>query len=159
MLSSGKELNNSLFDLKKLVELGGLNFGSLVAVDPDLLEKFLRHISLKVKRDQTTIKLVLMTALSAHTSEPLNLFLRGDSSIGKTYNVVQVLKYLPSDDVWLLGGLSPTALVHDRGLLVDKNGEMILPSDRPGDEATQGEKEAYRARIKDSSFLVCLSGT
>jgi hypothetical protein len=102
--------------------------------------------------------MVFLTALSAYTPEPINLFLRGESSIGKSYNVVQALKYFPKDDVWLLGGLSPTALIHQHGLLIDKNGDLILPSSKPDKDASQEEKEAWIQKMRDSRYLVELNG-
>ena len=102
--------------------------------------------------------MIFLTALSAYTPEPINLFLRGESSTGKSYNVVQALKYFPKEDVWLLGGLSPTALIHQHGTLVDKNGDAILPFHKPQKDATQDEKEAWIKRISDSRYLVELKG-
>ncbi|MGF3536931.1 MAG: hypothetical protein ACQXXE_08810 [Candidatus Bathyarchaeia archaeon] len=149
---------NSLFNLKELKTLGGFKAGDLLAVDPKLYSKFLRHLSRTVRRDIITKNMVFLTALSAYTPEPINLFLRGESSIGKSYNVVQALKYFPKDDVWLLGGLSPTALIHQHGLLIDKNGDLILPSHKPNKDATQEEKEAWIQKMRDSRYLVELNG-
>jgi hypothetical protein len=149
---------NSLFNLKELKNQGGFKAGDLLAVDPKLYSKFLRHLSRTVRRDIITKNMVFLTALSAYTPEPINLFLRGESSIGKSYNVVQALKYFPKDDVWLLGGLSPTALIHQHGLLIDKNGDLILPSHKPNKDATQEEKEAWIQKMRDSRYLVELNG-
>jgi DNA-binding MarR family transcriptional regulator len=55
----------------------------------------------------------------------MNLFLKGPSGSGKTYNSVQTVKYFPKDDAWFLGGLSPKALIHDYGVLLNKDGEEI----------------------------------
>jgi hypothetical protein len=149
---------SSLFNLKELKTLGGFKAGDLLAVDPKLYSKFLRHLSRTVRRDIITKNMVFLTALSAYTPEPINLFLRGESSIGKSYNVVQALKYFPKDDVWLLGGLSPTALIHQHGLLIDKNGDLILPSSKPDKDATPEEKEAWIQKMRDSRYLVELNG-
>jgi len=149
---------SSLFDLKELKTLGGFKAGDLLAVDPKLYSKFLRHLSRTVRRDITAKNMILLTALSAYTPEPINLFLRGESSIGKSYNVVQALKYFPKDDVWLLGGLSPTALIHQHGILIDKNGDPILPYSRPDKDASPEEKEAWHQKMKDSRYLVELNG-
>ncbi|MCL6579855.1 MAG: hypothetical protein K6T73_10855, partial [Candidatus Bathyarchaeota archaeon] len=149
---------SNLFNLKELKTLGGFKAGDLLAVDPKLYSKFLRHLSRTVRRDIITKNMVFLTALSAYTPEPINLFLRGESSIGKSYNVVQALKYFPKDDVWLLGGLSPTALIHQHGLLIDKNGDLILPSSKPDKDASQEEKEAWIQKMRDSRYLVELNG-
>jgi hypothetical protein len=149
---------SSLFNLKELKNQGGFKAGDLLAVDPKLYSKFLRHLSRTVRRDIITKNMVVLTALSAYTPEPINLFLRGESSIGKSYNVVQALKYFPKDDVWLLGSLSPTALIHQHGLLIDKNGDLILQSSKPDKDATPEEKEEWIQKMRDSRYLVELSG-
>jgi hypothetical protein len=148
---------SSLFNLKELKSLGGFKAGDLLAVDPRIYSKFLRHLSRTVRRDVITKNMVFLTALSAYTPEPINLFLRGESSIGKSYNVVQALKYFPKDDVWLLGGLSPTALIHQHGILIDKNGDLILPSSKPDKDASPEEKEAWIQKMRDSRYLVELN--
>jgi hypothetical protein len=150
-----------LFELAKLKELGGVQAGDILAVDPDLENKFMAHIGRTVKHDRMTSNLVLKTGLSAYTREPLNVFLRGESSIGKTYVVVNSLVNFPKEDVWFLGGLSPTALVHDRGLLVDEDGELIAVVSKPEKDATDEEKEAYREfkeKLKSAHYLVDLQG-
>jgi hypothetical protein len=154
-------VKSSLFDLVRLKELGGFKAGDLLAVDPELEVKFMQHIGRTVKHDKMTSNLVLKTGLSAYTREPLNVFLRGPSSIGKTYVVVNSLTAFPKEDVWFLGGLSPTALVHDRGLLVDKNNEPIEYVSKPEKDATIEEKEAhqtYKEKLKTAHYLVDMQG-
>jgi len=152
------EHKSSLFDLKELKDRKGLLAGDLLAVDPKLYAKFLRYIARTVRRDVITKNMVFLTGLSAYTKEPINLFLRGESSIGKSYNVREVLRLFPKGDVWFLGGLSPTALVHEKGVLVDKHGDPILPSDKPDKNASKEEKEAWRERLRDSKYIVDLQG-
>jgi hypothetical protein len=160
-MTSTEENKSSLFDLKALKEFGGLKAGNFLAVDPELEPKFMAHIGRKVKHDRMTSNLVLKTGFSAYTKEPLNVFLRGESSIGKTYVVVNSLANFPKEDVWFLGGLSPTALVHDKGLLVDKDGEPIELVYKPEKDATADEKEAYeifREKMQTAHYLVDLQG-
>lgn len=164
---------SSLFDFGKLKDLGGYKVGCLLAVDPELYDKFMSHLSRFIKRDEEAKNMVFLTALSAYTPDPINLFLRGESSIGKTYNVIETLNYFLEDDVWLLGGLSPTALVHSRGVLVDENDEEIDLTKKPvkprkGDyddiqayrEALmnyQEQRERWVERLKNSRYLADLS--
>ena len=84
-----------------------------------MIEEFLRLVGRTAVRDVVTKLVVFLTGFSAFSEEPLNLFLRGPSSIGKTYVAMQTLKFFPQRSVMLLGGLSPTALVHDYGDLID----------------------------------------
>jgi len=68
-----------------------------------------------IKRDETNRKLLFLTFLSAFTSDPINYIPKGPSSSGKTYPVIQVSRYFSDQDVWMLGGLSPKALIHEYG--------------------------------------------
>jgi len=167
-------VNGSLFDLTKLKALGGFIAGDLLAVDPRLYSKFLKHLGRTVRRDDITKNMSLLTCLSAYTSKPLNLFLRGESSIGKTYNIMQVSNYFPQEDVWRLGGLSKRALVHGFGVLVDQHNEEIDLSKKPQKptkseyadeydyrEVTKEYKEAQETwvkRLQNSRYLVDLTG-
>jgi len=156
-----KKSEEEMFDLVRLKELGGFKAGDLLAVDPELEAKFMLYIGRTVKHDKMTSNLILKAGLSSYTKEPLNVFLRGESSIGKTYVVVNSLTVFPKDDIWFLGGLSPTALVHDRGLLVDANNEPIEFLSKPEKDATPEEKEAYerfREKMKTAHYLVDLQG-
>jgi len=72
-----------------------------------------------VKRDDYMIKQSLLHMTTAFLSEPANLGVEGPSSEGKTYPVVETARLFPDDCVWYLAGLSPTALAHDYGELVD----------------------------------------
>lgn len=165
---------SSLFDLARLKELGGYEAGDLLAVDPELYEKFMMHLNRTVKRDVITKNMSFLTCLSAYTSQPLNLFLRGESSIGKTYNIMQVSNYFPQKDVWRLGGLSKRALVHGFGVLVDQNNEEIDFSKKPqkpakGEYANEYDyreaikeykeaQETWLKRLQNSRYLVDLTG-
>jgi len=83
----------------------------------DAYDLWLQELSLEIKRDESTKSITLLTCLSAYGDDPQNEMLKGESSIGKTWNAMNVVRYFPPEDVWLLGGLSPTALVHDHGQL------------------------------------------
>jgi hypothetical protein len=121
----------------------------------DLLQVYMKHLDETVKRDHATKRMVFLTALSAYSRNPQNLFLKGPSSTGKTYNVTQALRYFPRSDIWMLGGLSPTALVHDYGILIDSESEKEIDpvEDSPQKEAYKDDKgrpdkHAYQAALK-----------
>lgn len=166
--------SSSLFNLTKLKDLGGYQAGDLLAVDPGLYSKFLEHLGKTVRRDDATKNMSLLTCLSAYTSQPLNLFLRGESSIGKTYNIMQASNYFPEGDAWRLGGLSKRALVHGFGVLVDQHKEEIDLSKKP-QKPTKSEyannydyreawneyrksQERWFKRLQNSRYLVDLTG-
>ena len=138
--------------------------------EPNLLERYMKHLSNRVARDENTKRAIFMTAISAYSEDPQNLFLRGPSSIGKSYITREVLKYFPPEDVWFLGGLSPTALIHLQGKLIDENGKEIdIINDKPRKEDYKDEngkldvqawREARRRwneRLANSHYEINLS--
>lgn len=101
-----------------------------VGKNPRIFNLYMVHLNLWIQRDWLTRKAVFLTALSAYSPNPQNLFLRGPSSLGKTYVTLTTLKYFPPEDVWTLGGLSPTALAHDYGKLLDSDGSPVPPGEK-----------------------------
>ena len=138
----------------------------------NLIELVIRDLDRRVKRDYATKLSVFFTGLSAYLQEPINLFLKGESGSGKSYNTVQTLKYFPQEDVWFLGGLSPKALIHEHGILMNKYGEPISLEDKPikpkkrdfqseeeYEEALKRYKEeleAWKEELRDSYYLIDL---
>jgi hypothetical protein len=102
-----------------------------LAVHPEILTMVLQQIDKVVKKDYTTKLSVLFTGLSAYMHEPLNLFIRGDSGLGKSYNATKILEFFPEEDVWMLGGMSPTALIHDRGIKMTADGKRFDDIPKP----------------------------
>lgn len=109
----------------------------VIGRDSELLTHFQEYIGRTVKHDEHTKNIVFFTGLSAYCPDytnkltPLNTFLKGESSTGKTYNVTETIKIFPPEDVWLLGGMSPKALVHGHGVLVDAEEKEIDLDDKP----------------------------
>ena len=119
----------------------------------NLLDRIVKHLGKSVVRDNVVKKICVLTGVSSYSEDPLNLFLRGPSSIGKTHNVREALKYMPQEDILYLGGLSPTALIHEHGVLVDENGEPIDLSEKPKKSDFKGKDgkidvQAYRTALK-----------
>jgi len=136
----------------------------------NILTDYVKYLESTIKKDKTTKNVIFLTGVSAFSPNPLNLFLRGPSSIGKTYCVTQTLKFFPRESVMMLGSLSPTALYHDYGVIIDGDtGEEIDPyKDRPekedfvdasGKYDSREYSEAQRAwakRLRKSYILVDL---
>lgn len=123
----------------------------------NLLDLVQMDLEERVKHDNPTKLSVFFCGLSKDLREPTNLFVRGESGIGKTYNTVQTLRYFPEEDVWNLGGLSPKAIIHDYGVLLNEHGEEIdaddwpikpHKSDFPDNEAFLEAMNTYKERRK-----------
>jgi len=130
--------------------------------NPKILLEILRITDFKIKNDYATKLSVFFTGLSAYTKEPLNLFIRGPSSTGKSYNAVEILKLFPEEDVWWLGGLSPTALIHQHGELMGPDGEPLGP---PPLRTTFEDRKEYekalnmrREKARNGFYQVDLTG-
>jgi hypothetical protein len=128
-----------------------LTFEELVR-KPDAYELVFEWVSRKVRYDNRVKHSIFSTAISAWSPEPLNLFLKGPSSSGKTWAVTNIVELFPKESVWWLGGLSPTAIAHDHGQLMDADGNPI----------TEGmlqtmDREAARRLLKDAYIQVDMS--
>jgi len=139
----------------------------------NLINYILNDLEKRIKKDKAVKLSVFFNGLSAYLPEPINLFLKGESGIGKTYNVVETLRYFPKEDVWFLGGLSPKALIHDYGELLNKDGEPLDLTDRPvkpkkkhynneeeyreASERYKEELKAWSEEIRNSYTLIDLS--
>lgn len=121
------------------------------------IEKFVEVASKKIKRDISTSKAIFFTMLSAYTNDPINLYLKGPSSIGKSYLVSVVSQYFPEEDVWSLADASPRAFVHELSVPIDEHGEVIPEAyDVEKEGMSADEIKEMRLRMKKSKRLVNL---
>lgn len=86
------------------------------------IEKFL---DTRIKNDPILVRQILRVCFSAYTNNPINLGILAPTSEGKTYAAVQVTKLFPVQDVITVARLSPTALIHQNGILIDEEGNEI----------------------------------
>ena len=103
------------------------------------------------------------------------MFGKGVSSSGKTHNAIETSKYFPEFDVHLYADLTPKALYHMNGKILDGRGREVLPEDYPKEpkkkdfeDAETGKFEKaekdyeeksinFNIRMKDSYKLVDIS--
>jgi hypothetical protein len=124
----------------------------------DLINYVLADLDTRVKKDRAVKLSVFFTGLSSHLKEPINLFLKGESGSGKTYNTTETLRYFPQENIWYLGGMSQKALVHDHGILLNKNGEPIDIDKKPikpkkSDFQGEGEFQDALSRYNEDAKL------
>lgn len=110
---------------------------------PDLLNYIIEErIGKRIKKDYSAKTVAFLTGVSAYTKEPLNNDISELSGAGKTHNATNSLIFFPPEDVWALGGLSPTAIYHEYGVMIDKDGNEIDLGDAPN-------KEEFKEKFKD----------
>lgn len=119
-----------------------------------------------IKREDSLIRLILYTGLSTFTNDPLNLGIIAPTSEGKTYAVTEAIKFLPKQDVWMIGNMSPKVLIRDRGIMVDQNNQPIkerilelnkrIKTEKDQDSKSELE-EQRKALYENSKVLINLS--
>lgn len=93
------------------------------ARDPCLLDKIMSNLSKTVREDESVKFSVFFACLSAYTPDPLNLFIRGPTSTGKTYGTIQTSQVFPVKDIMAIGAASPRFLIRQHGITVDASGK------------------------------------
>jgi hypothetical protein len=145
--------------------MGVANFDELLKEE---CNQIINVIERYVRMESESVRIVFYVCLSAKSENPLNLFLKGESSTGKTWIVTNVVKLFSKHDVWMLGGLSPKALIHQKGEIVDENGEPIekprkvskkeLRENPALREKYEMEMEEYRRKMRNSQILIDMTG-
>ena len=136
-----------------------------LAMRPDFLDFVFKELDREIKGDYPAKAASFFGAASAYIN-PINVLFGGEPSIGKSYIAVIALSYFPEEDVWFLGRLSPTAIIHDTGYakLVDENGQEIDLFNAPKKsdfESKEEYREAirdWRNRLKKAKFVMDMKG-
>lgn len=158
--------NHNSNDCEWVSNFDPLTHCAQVRIDKDANNKIQNHLNKIIKNDDALVNKLVYVHFSAYTNNPINLGVMADSSEGKTYATTKVSEVFPKDDVITIGRMSPTALIHQRGILVDKNGEPIEQRLNELRSELVGKKKEEQARIKfeikqlleESKNLVILSG-
>ncbi|AFS83371.1 hypothetical protein [Candidatus Nitrosopumilus sediminis] len=155
-------VSKSVTDAEKIANKKNIQREKEIGSPIKQIEHYLNSI---VKDDKKLVKKLLRVSLSAYTRDPLNLGIMAPTSEGKTYATVQVTNLFPKDDVIFVGRMSPTALIHQKGILVDKNGVQVDYRIRKIDEeiknnpVKKGELKKEKDEIlKGAKNLVDLTG-
>jgi hypothetical protein len=101
---------------------------------PTILEKYGNNyfeflidcVKSTVKEENSLIRQIMYTKLSAYGNDPINLGVLAPTSTGKTYPITESAKYTPlGKEVRIVGSMSPKVLIREQGVLVDKQGNLI----------------------------------
>ena len=93
----------------------------------DYAEFVINIIKKTVKQEDSLVRQIFYTVLSAYTNDPINLGIMAPTSEGKTYPVVESIRPFPKDDIWRIGSMSTKLLVRQKGTLVNENYEPLKP--------------------------------
>jgi hypothetical protein len=95
--------------------------------DRDYAEYVIETLKKTIKQEDSLVRQIVYTGLSAYADDPINLGIIAPTSEGKTYPVIESIKLFPKEDVLLIGKMSTKMLVRQKGVLVDENNEPLKP--------------------------------
>jgi hypothetical protein len=107
------------------VDLSDLREVSSLISDNDYAEFVIKTAKKTVRQEDALVRQIFYTALSKDTADPINLAVLAPTSEGKTYPVIEVMKFFPTEDIWYIGSMSPKTLIRQNGTIVDKNNQSI----------------------------------
>lgn len=114
-------------------------------------------LSLTIKHDYDTKNIMFLGCLLTYTDhDQINIIVGGESSIGKTYNVDQIMWFFPRDDVLSFEGASKTSFIHeDSAILVDaRNLKPIQFSQKPVKGDPQEKWEQWYEVWRNKAFFM-----
>jgi hypothetical protein len=81
-------------------------------------EYIINTINKTVKLDDSLVRAVFYAGCSTWALDPINLGISAPTSEGKTYTVMQVLKYFPKSDIKYVGSMSPKVIIRQDSTLM-----------------------------------------
>ena len=132
--------------------------------NPNILQDVIKEMDNVIKEDYPCKLSVFFTGISAYLKEPLNTFIRAASGLGKTWNTTKALDFMPETNVLMLGGLSPTALVHEYGTRYSLTGEKLDDLEKPNKKEYENQTDykaalhAWKEKLRESYIQVDLQG-
>ena len=120
----------------------------------DYVEFVINTTRRTVNQENSPIIQILYTSLSKDTADPNNLIVSAPTSEGKTYPVIEVLKFFPKEDVFYIGKMSTMSLVRQKGILIDSNNEPVKDRNRQlnrdiSKSKDDNEKEALEDELEE----------
>ncbi len=116
----------------------------------DLRKNLMLEIRKEVKDEHRNIEIILNTALSAFTDNPINLAVVAKSSEGKTYLVTRTVGKFPKKDVIMLRKASPKVFTRETGKLAvrmvkgnEESYETKIENEFTGETMTVGEYKDF----------------
>jgi hypothetical protein len=102
-----------------------------LAVNPEIEDLLLMQAHQTISPyDDHIIKIAFHVGLSVF-HKPLNLALKCESGSGKSYGITEILKFLPPENVFLIGSQSPKVFSHENGIKKTPAGDVIDEKNRP----------------------------
>jgi hypothetical protein len=100
--------------------------------------------------DDHIIRSVFYTALSTYLS-PLNLALKAESGAGKSYTTMEMVNFLPQENVLRIGSQSPKVISHENGIRKTSDGRNF-------DEIPEPEKPKKSDYPNPDDFCALMEG-
>jgi hypothetical protein len=105
-------------------------------------------INKTVKCDDSLVRGVFYAGCSTWSYDPMNLVISAPISEGKTYTVLETLKYFPSRDVNRIGSMSTKVIVRQNSFLVDA--DTLVPIQYKIDDLKSQIKSESNDKLKQT---------
>jgi len=127
----------------------------------ETLEELLEILNITIKFDNDLKTIGFLACLLTYTEQDqVNLIISGETTIGKTYNITELLNYFPEQDIIKKHSVSKMAFWYDENnKIVDKTTleevKLVRPKQTPEETDEQYEKrlETYREQKLNSVSL------
>jgi len=121
------------------------------------IQQIERYLNTQVKNDPKIVSQLLRVCLSTYTNDPINIALLAPSSDGKTYATVKVTDIFPEEDVISVGRMSPTALIHAHGILIDSEGNSLQEKiDDLNDQIDEAEDKKLKKELEKQKQILLI---
>jgi hypothetical protein len=119
------------------------------------LEQVQEILSTTIKYDDAMKTILFLSLLLTYTDdEQVNCYLTGESSSGKTYDVIEALWYFPKEDIMDYHGASPTSFFHSPDVVwTDEHLNPIDFSLKPSKFDSAEKKQAWRDLLSKAILL------
>src|SRR5271157_1145196 len=153
-----QESETKLSSMASMPQFEELDLPSQETTEAEMtLEDLERILSTTIKGDfNLKMILFLCTLLTFTKEDQVNLIITGESSIGKTYNINEVLWYFPEDITNAQAGATPKSFIHKKSArLVDvRDMKFIDPSDRPKKGDPKEKWDVYYEKLRNSGYFL-----
>jgi hypothetical protein len=137
----------------------------LKTVDPEQLNKtqlmdnlFEHYLDDRVVDDKILCKVIILTIVSSLSSNPINLFIKGETSTGKTFTVKNIVNLFKNencsirDNIIAIGKISPTAIYYQEGTLYDLKQNREVEKVKVGKDSYVFYKDEAHGSDPDNSI-------
>ena len=121
------------------------------------LEDLTKVLSTTIKGDDLTKQVIfLVTLLTFTEQEQKNVILTGESSVGKTWNIFEILWFYPQERIMRFEGATPKSFIHKKeAIMVDvRTMKPIDYTEKPEKGDSKDKWDAWNDQSRNSAYYL-----